>query len=431
MKREKVRPISPKRTEGAAKADAIRSIFESNPKAILRLGAATDAGQFWSAAQALLVQAAPSSKRWLCLRPIGAATAMMLLRETAPGHGARAKPAKLRQPDEKDAAILEELFSHHPAILHFRDHPGLPLIHLSGGLAGKGGSRGAGQGETKRGAALAFWRRRSLKGLLLLHRSEAEGDFTKTELRALRQLHPHLETALCRVITVRQHEARNHLLAGVLKPLPLPLILCDWQSKIICESAAGREARSHWEQGEGHRRYFSVSTRRALPPDLVQHCRARWTRWEKAKPSARAALEKKVEEIGHPRLRSLSTAVSMARHRDFPLVKPIFLFRFQTPVAATLASPRRSAGQAASLAALSVREREIALLVCAGYSNAAISEQLGKSLHTVKAQISSIFQKLKVGSRAGLFALVGSISNRLPGLVLSGLFASVMNGPLL
>jgi len=55
---------------------------------------------------------------------------------------------------------------------------------------------------------------------------------------------------------------------------------------------------------------------------------------------------------------------------------------------------------------LTVREREIALLVCEGHSNAEIARRLSKSVLTIKTQLNSVFRKLGAGSRAKLMAML-------------------------
>ncbi len=56
--------------------------------------------------------------------------------------------------------------------------------------------------------------------------------------------------------------------------------------------------------------------------------------------------------------------------------------------------------------ALTPSEREIALLIREGCSNAEIARQLKKSLLTIKKQATSVFSKLDVPSRARLIALL-------------------------
>ena len=55
---------------------------------------------------------------------------------------------------------------------------------------------------------------------------------------------------------------------------------------------------------------------------------------------------------------------------------------------------------------LTPREREIALLVCEGCSNAEVAKRLSKSVLTIKTQLNAVFRKLGVASRAKLMALL-------------------------
>jgi DNA-binding CsgD family transcriptional regulator len=63
-----------------------------------------------------------------------------------------------------------------------------------------------------------------------------------------------------------------------------------------------------------------------------------------------------------------------------------------------------SALAAPDLARLTPAERAVAQSAAAGLSNAAIAEALGKSEHTVTNQLSSVFRKLQISSRAELVA---------------------------
>ncbi len=232
----------------------------------------------------------------------------------------------------------------------------------------------------------------------------------------------------------RRSQAQKHLVAGILKPLPLPLVVCDWRLKIICESAAGLKARTNWELGEKHARIYSQAGRRPLPPDLTEFRRARIQFWENADPAGRAKLEKEEHELEHPQTHGFRAEVSMVRHRNFPLVKSAFMFRFKPRPAARGASTKNPpivADYFGSLALLSPCEGEIAQLVCDGHSNAGISRELGKSVHTVKAQLHSIFKKLQVKSRSQLFALAARASIQVLGLVSCDFLASLIDALLI
>jgi DNA-binding CsgD family transcriptional regulator len=56
--------------------------------------------------------------------------------------------------------------------------------------------------------------------------------------------------------------------------------------------------------------------------------------------------------------------------------------------------------------ALTPSEREVALLICEGCSNAEVARRLKKSPLTTKKQLTSIFSKLNVRTRGRLMALM-------------------------
>jgi DNA-binding NarL/FixJ family response regulator len=69
--------------------------------------------------------------------------------------------------------------------------------------------------------------------------------------------------------------------------------------------------------------------------------------------------------------------------------------------------PALRPAKAASLDALSAREREVLDLVAQGLSNAAIAQRLRLSDHTVKRHVANILLKLDLPTRAAAAGLVG------------------------
>jgi len=63
---------------------------------------------------------------------------------------------------------------------------------------------------------------------------------------------------------------------------------------------------------------------------------------------------------------------------------------------------------------LSVRERELVLLVAEGLSNKEIAGQLDISERTVETHVQSIFRKLGIHKRIRLAVLVNQLVDRLP-----------------
>ncbi len=382
-------------------ADALP--FPSHRKALLKLHAAGTIEQYWSAAQALIEGVAPCSTRWFCVRPLRMATALLLLREKPVARG-RLRAA----PSEEESALLQDLFARHPAMPHFRRAGRQPLVHLkiappeTGSQAGQDLLR---EHRWEHGVALAFRKQKRLEGILLLHRSRQEGDFSGLELTRLRNLHDHLETALCRLISARGNQAEKIVLANILRPLPLPLVLCDATLQIVCESVAGLAARTRWESGDERTRVQNLSSRRPLPRDLACFCEERNEAWKKAGPAQRLSLEKKEYRLAHASAPQLVARVRMIRLGFFPLVPPLLLIQFEPGVAAEVESGPWNQ-KFAVLSRLSARERELALLVCRGHTNERIARELGKSVHTIKTQLNSIFDKLQVKRRSQLIALL-------------------------
>ena len=198
------------RVAKAVRRGELASSAWSERKGILKLHAARSVDEFWRVAQKLIQRAAPSSARWLCLRPVRMSTAMMLLRESAftrrraGGLKRRKKPYESVVAHGKESALLKDLFTRHRALSHFRSNPRTPIVHLKsdGTILGrqKRECNFCAERGWKFGVILGFWKQTRLQGALLLHRKEEEGDFTRTELERLREFRPHFETALRRVI---------------------------------------------------------------------------------------------------------------------------------------------------------------------------------------------------------------------------------------
>lgn len=72
----------------------------------------------------------------------------------------------------------------------------------------------------------------------------------------------------------------------------------------------------------------------------------------------------------------------------------------------TESTPKLSTRKQKLLWMLTPSEREIALLICEGRSNAQIAQQLKKSVLTIKKQNTSIFQKTGVPGRSRFMALL-------------------------
>ena len=92
------------------------------------------------------------------------------------------------------------------------------------------------------------------------------------------------------------------------------------------------------------------------------------------------------------------------QHPRTPALPPHYVFvvrlRVSASVVASATLPEATSDRL--LHQLSPSERELAQLVCAGLTNKEIAVQLRKTEGSVKVQLSGVFQKLRVNSRAKL-----------------------------
>ena len=120
-------------------------------------------------------------------------------------------------------------------------------------------------------------------------------------------------------------------------------------------------------------------------------------------PALNSAPATAAGPVAEPRTVSLEIAAGRARHRRQAILIPLQ----DGPSAGQTAVLIHDEGQTDGLslgANLTAREGELVALTMTGLSNQALAERLSISLRTVKAHLSSIFDKLGIGSRRELMA---------------------------
>jgi DNA-binding CsgD family transcriptional regulator len=114
-----------------------------------------------------------------------------------------------------------------------------------------------------------------------------------------------------------------------------------------------------------------------------------------------------LERVSHPTLAGRVASVSALNASPGLMAKPGFLVVLEDRSSAEDGGPAKVPAEKQRLLwMLSPSEREIALLICEGCSNREIATRLKKSLLTAKKQVTSIFAKLGVKSRARLMMLL-------------------------
>jgi len=251
---------------------------------------------------------------------------------------------------------------------------------------------------------VASWRGRELQGTLNFYRGPGLPDFSQRDLRMAESLQPHFETALGRVLAYEEAGYLSEHFALMLEEVPVGLLLLDWDRRPLWYNGEGAHVCAVWNHGE--RRAAALNPRRAfrVPPALARTCGEMRAAWEEAgglrSASAHAPRQQGVDELG------LHAQVVVRALGVNPLLRPAFEIRLDYRRPRGDRNRPLSPGLLALLARLSKREREVAMRIREGLRTNEIASELGRSPHTIKVQISSIFAKLGVANRSRVAMLL-------------------------
>jgi DNA-binding CsgD family transcriptional regulator len=241
--------------------------------------------------------------------------------------------------------------------------------------------------------------------LIGLNRLQNDHDFSRAELGTLGSLHGHLSAALNGVLERQRERGARGALELVLAPLPLPLVVLDWELNVLYHNHAANESAILWMCRQADARFLKQAGRFEVPDHVGALCRELKSIWIRLGQRARHSPGSTRAAIAHPTLPGFQTSVRLV-HPDPPgLRMPFFLVVFEN----TGGLPNLAladAGRFSQLARLSVREREVASLVGRGESNKEVAARLGKSVLTVKTQLQSIYGKLGRVGRGRLISLL-------------------------
>ena len=373
----------------------ITDVFDAQLRAMVNLHAAHGLKEFWRSARRLLHSAVPAAAAWFApepdLTPLSAAFFAETALETKPQFQRfqECHPLKtflLANPQKRlatlgdvmtDAQLLRSRF--------YREFMAPQQERFS--------------------AVLAFWHRNSLCALIGLDRLQNDRDFSPAELRTLRSLHSHLAEALDRVRRLQRERSARGILEFVLAPLPVPILVLDWELEVLYHNRAASESAILWRCGQATARCVKPASRFEIPAEVAALC-----------TEHKAASSRSGKRGGNPS----GTNIAIA-HRTLPGFKaslrvvhpdppevgmPLFLVLFENGHRPLTHLPRAEMRRFSQLTRLSVCEREVAALVCKGESNKEIAAHLGKSVLTVKTQLQSIYGKLGTVGRGKLISLL-------------------------
>lgn len=251
-------------------------------------------------------------------------------------------------------------------------------------------------------AHLLFWHGRGVETSFALRRRADQGDFTPLEMDVLNAVHPHIKVAFDRMKTFEQERQRRRLLEGFYRAKPDAVLFLDWNLEPIYVSQDALALCAVWNLGHERARNYTPQAVFAIPAEIHAACDELRREWQ-ARPTGSLPIEGNApsrhviaREIGHEAL------ISLRPEKGGTLTKPVFVARLRVSASAAPSPTLPEASSDRLLHHLSPSERELAQLVCAGLTNKEIAAQLRKTEGSVKVQLSGVFQKLRVNSRAKL-----------------------------
>lgn len=230
---------------------------------------------------------------------------------------------------------------------------------------------------------------------LLVARARADDEFRSGELEGLERLQPHVVAALRGVRTLQRERVTRLALQKLLSRFPVGIVLLDWEGRALYRNAAATELCALWNHGvEG--RSLNASRVFRVPKEVMSACRSL-----ESQLNGHQRAEVSVLSPGEPRVRAV---VQSVRFEVQLLGRPRHLVHFEAVGGkrGSYAGPTRMD----LLLRLTPRERELAEVVARGVSNADAARRLGKSVHTIKKQLQSVYRKLGVKNRARVVALL-------------------------
>lgn len=257
-------------------------------------------------------------------------------------------------------------------------------------------------------AHLLFWHGRGVETSFALRRRAEQGDFTPHEMRTLEAVHPHIKVAFDRMKIFEQERQRRRLLEGFYRAKPDAVLFLDWNLEPIYVSQDALALCAVWNLGHERARSYTPQAVFAIPDEIHAACDELRREWQ-ARPSGSLPVEGNApthhvfsRQPGHEAL------ITLRPEKNGTLTKPVFVARLRVSESAEPVTMLPDASSDRLLRQLSPGERELTQLVCAGLTNKEIAAQLRKTEGSVKVQLSGVFQKLRVNSRAKLIVALRS-----------------------
>jgi DNA-binding CsgD family transcriptional regulator len=295
---------------------------------------------------------------------------------------------------------MERFFKANPSVAYVMLRPGLRVLHTKDHLPPEDKLRTMPfytdfmQPENWRhSVALLFWGffPPVPQNAFCVFRSEDQADFDDDDLARLRQVHPHIATALKRLKKQLKTRSTDDRISTLLDSLPVNATLLDWDLRITHQNNSARKLAAIW-QGRAHE---SLPRQFELPEELLKTCESMKTEWLSTMRESPQKHLLSRRSVPHRTLPGLRAEITVVMQQDSVLAHPGFIVCLED--GATRPKPMRP-----ELTVLTPAEREAVELAADGLPNPEIAARLGISVAAVKLRLHGAFKKLNVRNRTEL-----------------------------
>jgi hypothetical protein len=206
-------------------------------------------------------------------------------------------------------------------------------------------------------ACLNFWDGALFQGLIGLHRTTAQHDFTGAEMALLAELHPHFNTVLRRTLSLHRERAVRLSLEKLLVNLPIATVLFDWDLKVTLRNRSAVEMCAIWNLGPERAAREKSGHELRLPEPVLRYCEAFKANWNPGNHRLCPLTSPSGVYFPHPTQPGLRASMNLLQLDAALLSMPIFLIRFESTEDAGQADVREKSTTVSLLTRLSPRGR--------------------------------------------------------------------------
>lgn len=386
--------------DGGALPSPIRPFISPEVESgVLSLHAATDAPGLWRGLQRLMRAALPFQRITLFLGHLGMSAARQVFTDPP------LENSEVWFSERGRLSPFANFIDMNRGVRMYRFSDVLDLRTWEGGVFFRRFAQAEGWCH---GVTVLFWSQKEVTAMFSLYRTADCGDFSDADLAVLTGLYAHVEVALERVRSILGERISRAGLEEFNRTLPIGLLLLDWDLKLLFANQTAFEQCALWNLGPDAARQVKARASFELPAGLRVFCEEEKARFIIEGHGAGSA--RRDQSIASAPA-SLSVRLSLLARSSEAAARPRFLVVIES--SRSLAAPAEpgasipgDASNLRHLRLLTPREREVVDLVCEGRSNADIARALGKSELTIKTQLSAVYSKTGVRSRARLMALL-------------------------